>query len=363
MRLVAALGARPNIVRIHPLLPELERAGIRCDVALVREPGSAAGDADRDGVVSFYGVRIAAPAWSIEAEGVAGGRAGSAMLAFERLFAAERPDATLVVGDSAVALAAAVTSARFGIPVVHLDAGLRCGDLSVAEEMHRVVISRVAAMHLTPTVRALENLEDEGIAPERIYFVGSLLAEAVSRMLERLEGEDVLDAADTPQAPYVLVSVHRAENLGDPARVGSLLKGLARAGHQALAVNGADLAEAVERHGMAMPDNVRVIGAVPYPVMVALERDALAVVTDSGSVQVEASTVGTPCLTFAETTEQATTIEIGANELVAASPRALASALRSVARSRRRWAVPQRWDRAVSDRVVRALRRGIMPLT
>lgn len=362
MRLIVALGARPNMVKIGPVLPEFTRAGIDFDVALVSSRAQERAES-RGGVVSFFGLDLVKPRWFLQAEaGGASDQAGGAMIAFERLFGRERPDAAFVVGDTGVALAAAVTAARFGIPVVHLDAGLRCGDLSVPEEMNRVVVSRVAAMHLTPTERALENLEDEGVEPERIHFVGSTMAESVSRSLDEIAGIDAAEEFNLPGKGYVLSSVHRPENLHDAGRLSGILSGLGRCRLPVIAPDSGDLVRAVEREKLTLPENVRAIEAVTYQRMLALQRDAGVVLTDSGGVQIEACTIGTPCVTVVKCSEQEATVEAGANVVVAASGRPLGQALAKAVESPPTWAVPKRWDRAVSDRVVRALKRGIMPL-
>lgn len=362
MRLIVALGARPNMVKIGPVLPEFARAGIEYDVALVSSRAEERAES-RGGVVSFFGLDLVRPRWFLQAEGVHSDQAGGAMLAFEQLLSKERPDATFVVGDTGVALAAAVTSARFGIPVVHLDAGLRCGDLSEPEEMNRVVVSRVAAMHLTPTVQALENLEDEGVEPERIHFVGSTMAESVSRALDEIAQVDAANEFDLPRKGYVLFSVHRRENLHDSGRLSSILSGVRRSGLPVIAPDSADLVRAAERHGATLPENLRAIEPVTYHRMLALQRDAGVVFTDSGSVQIEACTIGTPCVTVRKCSEQSATVEAGANRIVPASARAIGPVLaKSVSSPPPAWAIPQRWDRAVSDRVVRALKRGIIPL-
>lgn len=362
MRLIVALGARPNLLKIGPVLPELARAGIECDVALVRSPSDQEPGGAHE-VVSFFGVELFTPRWVIEVD-TGGPRdpAGAAMQAFEDLFSRERPDAAFVVGDSGVALAAAVSAARVAIPVVNLDAGLRCGDLHMPEEMNRVLISRASAIHLTPSVRALENLEDEGVEPERIHFVGSTMAESVSRSIDEITSISAAEQYSLPKEGYVLSSVHRPENLHDKGRLSAILAGLSRTEVPVIMPDSGDMVRAAARHGLEVPPNVVAIEPVTYLMMLALQRDADVVLTDSSGVQVEACTIGTACVTVMECTEQEATIDAGANRLVPASPRVISATLLKTMCDPGTWTVPQRWDRAVSDRVVRALKRGIMPL-
>lgn len=356
-------GARPNVVKIGPLLPEFERAGIDADVAftgsrVIEHPDDA-------GVsVSFYGVAMAAPRWFLDiGTGTDAVMTGRAMAAFEELFAEERPDAVLVVGDVNPTLAATISAVKAGLPVVHLEAGLRCGNLSIPEEINRTLISRVAAMHLTPTERALENLEDEGVEPERIHFVGNIMAESVSRHLDDIVRLDAAASHGLARREYVLGSFHRPENVADPERLTEIVAGLGQVGMPVLVADTDGFAGAVEDARIEMPANVRIVGAVPYLEMLALERDAATVVTDSAGVQEETCMMFTPCVTVRDFTEQIATVECGANTLVAAEREAIVTAVESALEGRRSWVTPKRWDTAVSDRVVRAIKRGVTPLS
>ncbi len=363
MRVVVALGARPNVVKIGPLIPEIGSAGITVQVAFTGSRDLAR-SAVAGGAVTFFGIELPEPTWFLDVgSGTEATCTGKAMLEFERLFSAERPDAVLVVGDVSATFAAAVSAAKAGIPVVHLDAGLRCGDLTVPEEINRVLISRVAAMHLTPTEEALEVLEDEGIEPERIHFVGSLLAESVLRHLDEVKKDAPEKDFGMRKGEYGLGSFHRPENLADPERLRGILAGMAQSSVPFLVPDANGLRRAILHAGLEIPERLRIIHGVEYCTMLALERDAAVVLTDSGGVQEEACVIGTPCVTVRPVTEYTATVSAGANELVAPSVSAILAALDRGLFSRRKWVVPKRWDKAVSGRVVRALKRGIIPLS
>ncbi len=364
MRIIVVIGARPHVVKVGPLLPELTRAGFTCEVAFTGSRSVPHEEDAGDGDVSFFGIRIAAPRWFLDiGTGTDASEAGRAMVEFESLFARERPDCAIVVGDVSASLAAAISAAKAGVPVVHLDAGLRCGDLSVPEEINRILISRVAAMHLTPTEGALENLEDEGIEPERIHFVGNLLAESVIRHVDAVPALDMTEILGGPVAAYVLGCFHRPENLRDRERLAHIVGGLGALGLPVFIPDTNGLRDALERDGIPVPAGVVVADPVPYEVMLALERDAVAVVTDSSGVQEEACMVCTPCVTIRRCTEQVATVQAGANRLAAADRDGLAAAVQAAIEQPRTWVPPQRWDRAVSHRVVRALKRGVVPLS
>lgn len=360
MRLVVAVGTRPDVIRVAPLLPELESAEIHCDVAYagpraIAHPPSGG---------SFYGVTFPEPTWLMDpGGGTDAATTGKLMLAFENLFAGVAPGAVLVVGDSNTALAAAVSAARAGLSVIHVEAGLRCGDLSAPDEINRVLVSRVAAMHLTPTERALENLEDEGIEPERIHFVGASAPEAALKMLDRIGTVHPCEEYGLTPKHYVVASVRRPDNLRDPMRLAGIVEGIGRSAVPVLMPDASAFLQALAERRLPVPASVHLSEMVPYPSMLACTRDAAAVITDCGALAEEACVVGVPCLTVRHCTKQEATVAVGANRLVAANGESIETALAEVMGRRASWVLPKRWDRAVSDRVVRAIRRGVIPLS
>jgi UDP-N-acetylglucosamine 2-epimerase len=226
-----------------------------------------------------------------------------------------------------------------------------------------VLISRVAAVHLTPTERALENLEDEGIEPERIHFVGSLMAESVLEHLDAIRRFRTCVEMGLTERGYVLGSFHLPENLADKSRLRGILSGLAESPLPVLIPDANGLRAAIEGFGLAAHSPVHLVDPVPYTQMLSLERDAAAIVTDSGGVQVEACMMCVPCVTVRECTEFATTVAIGANRLADASVASIRAAMNEAMNRRPSWTPPKRWDRAVSDRITRILKRGIEPLS
>lgn len=362
MRVIVAVGVRANVVKVAPLFAALSTAGMQVQIALAGGRDSALDCGE--GFVSVFGVTIPEPTWYVD-----GGESGSdaittgvAMRSFETLFSVEHPDAVLVCGDVNATVAAAISAAKAGIPVVHLEAGLRCGDLSTPDEINRVLISRVAAMHLTPTELAMENLEDEGIEPERIHFVGDTLAEQALIELEDGNELGVEDFYDVPDEGFVLAVFHRRDHMRDVVWLSAVMEGLARSPVPVLMPDSEKLLTALDAAGIAIPDTVTTFGAIPHLQMLLLIRAAGAVCTDSGGVQEESCVLCSPCVTVRSCTEHASTVLSGANALVAHDPLQLENALLCALGRRGIWPQPARWDRAVSDRVVRALKRGIIPL-
>lgn len=362
MRLIVVVGARPNFVKIGPLLPGLESAGHNVRVAFTgsREMSRSS---TGNGEVSFYGVTVRSPDWFLDVgAGTDGVQTGRALIALEELFARERPDAVMVVGDVNSTLAGAVAAAKLQIPVIHLEAGLRCGSMKVPEEVNRTLITRVTAMHLAPSEEALGNLAQEGVPAARSYFVGNLMAESVLRHIDEIRKLDAASPFGLEKGAFAIASFHRPENLTDPARVCGIIQGLDSIGMPVLCPDTGALGLALRECSVSHGDSVMVVDAVGYREMLALLRDAVVVLTDSGGVQEEACMVGTPCVTVRACTEHVSTIEVGANRLCDATADSMGAAVKDALSARRGWVAPKRWDKAVSERVVRALRQPPEPL-
>jgi UDP-N-acetylglucosamine 2-epimerase (non-hydrolysing) len=362
VRLILVAGARPNLIKVAPLLPAFERAGISADVAFTGTEalGVTVQDPDR---MSFWGVTLRTPRWFLGIdEGTSAVETGTALVVLEQLLAAECPDAVLAVGDHNATLALAIAAAKQNIPIVHLEAGLRCGDLGVPEEVNRVLVSRVSALHLACDETGMSHLVDEGVDADRIVLVGSILAESVIRNAEAVRDVDAAKEYGLTPKGYVLASFHCPENLDDAQRCQAIFEGLSALDLPVLMVDVRGVSSCFDVGNLAADESVRIVGPVPYRGMLALIRDAAVVVTDSGGVQEEACMLSTPCVTVRHCTERVATIEVGANRLADAMPDAIVSAVAQAIEGPRKWPTPKRWDKAVSQRVVRSLKRGLVPL-
>jgi UDP-N-acetylglucosamine 2-epimerase len=222
-----------------------------------------------------------------------------------------------------------------------------------------VLISRVSALHLAPTENAVVNLLGEGVAEERIQFVGSTMAESVLRNLDAIKNSSpALEYGVIPDG-YVLAAFHGPENLTVPGRMNAIADAMTRLGLPVLVPDARDLCDGIIAAGTFVPPDLYCLDPVPYLDMLALQR---AVITDSGGIQEEACMLGTPCVTVRSHTEHDATIEVEANRLVRADSDAIVDAVGIARAGSRSWVAPKRWDRAVSDRIVRAFKRGVIPL-
>lgn len=359
MKVIVVVGARPNFIKIGPLMPVFAEAGI--DARLVHT-GQHYDAAMSD--TFFHDLGLPHPDWFLGiGSGTHATQTGKAMVALEELILSERPDALFVVGDVNSTLAGALAAAKTSTPVVHLEAGLRSFDMSMPEEVNRLVTDQLSAMLLTPSEDAETNLLREGVESRRIHFVGNVMAESLLKHEEQARRRSACARFGLSAGGFVLATVHRPENTGSRANMRGVVQGLAMSGSPVLLPAHPRSAESLR----ALVDEVadgdfQVVQPVGYLDMLSLIADASAVVTDSGGIQEEACLLHTPCVTVRRNTERNVTITLGANRLVGADAHAISEALHVAVTGSRDWPTPARWDEHVSARVVEALAGGIMPL-
>jgi UDP-N-acetylglucosamine 2-epimerase len=248
----------------------------------------------------------------------------------EPALAEARPDVVVVFGDTNSTLAGALAAAKLGLPLAHVEAGLRSFDRSMPEEVNRVVADHLATWLFCPTSQAVDQLAREGIVAG-VHAVGDLMYDALLAFLPRVEAEAAAVYTRNGVAPggYFLATVHRAANTDDPARLDAIVGALAGLPAPVLLPLHPRTRAALDAAGIALSGALRPLDPVGYLEMVALEKGARAVLTDSGGVQREAYFLAVPCVTLREESEWPETLQDGWNVLAGADPAAiLAAALR-----------------------------------
>jgi UDP-GlcNAc3NAcA epimerase len=261
----------------------------------------------------------------------------------------EEPDWVLVYGDTNSTLAGAEAAVAAGLPVAHVEAGLRSGDLSMPEERNRITVDRLADLLLAPDERSAATLRSERVSG-RIEVVGDVMADACFRLAPvARERSRILELLDVSRGSYVVATIHREANV-QPERLARIVDGLGRIADQIVFP-----AHPRTRSRLSeVPSNVRVVDPLGYLDMAALCSQARVIVTDSGGLQKEAYWYGVPCVTARPSTEWVDTVEVGANVLVDADPEALAAAVAVARMPEER--PPLYGDGHASERVAAALR-------
>jgi len=314
MKVFTVVGNRPQFIKAAPLSPALRAAGIE---EVVLHTGQHWYHTLSQ--VFFDQLGVPEPRYRLDLH-----TADTA--AMEPLIAqhirAESPDLVLVYGDTNSTLAGTLAAAAASIPVGHVEAGLRSGDLAMPEETNRIEVDRVSWLLFCPDDRSQTTLETEGVLG-RIYVVGDVMADAT-----RLFAPVARARFPIPYAPrsYTIVTIHRQANVVQP-RLGRIAEGLSRIeGLVVFPVHPRTRARFQEER-IELPDNVRVIEPLSYLELASLASQARVIVTDSGGLQKEAYWYGVPCVTVRPSTEWVDTVTLGANVLVDDDPDALAAAV------------------------------------
>jgi len=348
---ICVVGARPNFMKMKPVLDALEARGFE---TLLVHTGQHYDAAMSGRFLEELGIRP--PDYDL---GVGSGshadQTARVMTAFEPVVENVRPDVTVVVGDVNSTLACALAAAKCGVSVAHVEAGLRSRDWSMPEEINRVVVDRLSDHLFAPSEDGAVNLRAEGAAADRVHVVGNVMIDTLVANLERARARPLLHDLDLTVGGYGVVTLHRPAIVDDPAVLQPVLGALGRLAKDCLLVFPAHPRTLRSLQYLTVPAGVRVIEPLGYLDFLALEASARLVLTDSGGIQEETSVLGVACLTLRDNTERPITIELGTNRLVGRNPdRIVAEGRRALGETAVVRPIPL-WDGRAAQRVVDVL--------
>lgn len=356
MKIAAIVGARPNFVKIAPIVaalraapgfqPTLVHTGQHYDAAM---SDSFFRDLDIPAPDVNLGVGSKAAALQI-AEIM-----GQLTLQFTR----DRPHLVLVVGDVNSTLAGALAAAKMDIPIAHVEAGLRSFDRTMPEEINRLVTDALADHCFTTEPSANDNLEHEGVAPERVHYVGNVMIDTLFRFREQAAVSPILEHLGLATGRYAILTMHRPGNVDDPAVLAQALR--------AIAPIAAEVPVVFPVHPRTRPrltpvldtaavPGLRLVEPLAYLDFIRLMADARVVLTDSGGIQEETTALRVPCLTLRPCTERPVTVTHGTNRVVGLDAARVAAAWTEIQGGR--WSagqLPELWDGKAAMRIVDTL--------
>lgn len=320
-RLVLVAGARPNFMKVAPIIRTLRR-----DCAWLRVELVHTGQHYDEGMSAVFFEQLGIPEPDVYLKvGSAshGVQTGRVMAEFEAylLTTTPKPIGVVVVGDVNSTMAAALAATKLGIPVAHVEAGLRSFDRSMPEEINRVVTDSIADLLLVSEPSGQENLKREGVAPERVRFVGNVMIDTLVHELPAARALEMPARLGVKAKQFALVTLHRPSNVDDPAALGRLVDFLADVSRDVYVIfpvhprTRARLSE-FGLDSRLDAQRVRRLEPLAYREMLALMDAAQFVLTDSGGIQEETTFLGVPCLTVRECTERPITVTHGTNTLV-----------------------------------------------
>jgi UDP-N-acetylglucosamine 2-epimerase (non-hydrolysing) len=361
MRIVNVVGARPNFMKMAPLLREMRR---HPDLAptLVHT-----GQHYDDAMAGQFFRDLQLPAPDIALEVGSGSHAyqtAEVMKRLEGVLKDIQPHLVVVVGDVNSTLAAAVTAVKMEIAVAHVEAGLRSFDRAMPEEINRLLTDAISDYLFVTEESGCENLLREGVDRGKIHLVGNVMIDSLEQSRPVWERSDVIARLGLSRGNYGVVTLHRPSNVDDPATLRGLVKALGEIGRRIPLVfpvhpRTRSRLEAMEAEAESVASDARYVPPLGYLDFLALVSGSRLVLTDSGGLQEETTALGVPCLTLREQTERPITVTHGTNRIVGTSPdRIVAEATRVLSEAQPMVSRPPLWDGHAAERIVATIREA-----
>ena len=358
-KIINVAGARPNFVKIAPLMAAFEREAA-IEPMLVH---TGQHYDERMSGLFFSQIGIPAPQVNLEVGSASHAvQTAEIMKAFEPVVLEQQPDAVLVVGDVNSTIACGLVAAKLGVPLVHVEAGLRSFDRAMPEEINRILTDTISDFLFCSEQSGIDNLLAEGVPRDKIFLVGNVMIDTLLSCRAKADASGILNELSLTGGEYAVLTMHRPSNVDDPVVLGRLL--------DALAVIQADLPIVFPAHprtrnrlaatglgeridGMA---NFRMVDPLGYLDFLKLTSSARIVLTDSGGIQEETTILKVPCLTLRENTERPVTVEVGGNAIVGTDPDKILAAYRSAMTGPAGQSdAPPLWDGRAAERIAAIL--------
>ncbi len=363
MRLIHLIvGARPNFMKMAPLYRELSLYSDRYEPQIIHT-----GQHYDEQMSKFFFNDLAMPepsAYLNVGSGTQGKQTARIIERYEDLIlAGDKPDLVIVAGDVNSTIACALVAKKLYIPVAHLEAGLRSYDDRMPEEINRVLTDRISDILLTPSLDANNNLEKEGIDPEKIYFVGNIMIDSLIAHKDKAVNSNIFHQLNmSPNEKYALVTLHRQSNVDEYEGLKMLLTSLEIIGRKIKIIFPMHPRTRKNIYDLGLSSflntNSDIIFTDPlgYLDFLKLEMNAKFILTDSGGIQEESTYFGVPCLTLRENTERPITITEGTNHLVDLNVESIVNSAREIIEGNvKKGKIPEYWDGKTAGRIVKVL--------
>jgi UDP-N-acetylglucosamine 2-epimerase (non-hydrolysing) len=359
-RILYVCGARPNFMKIAPLMRAADAADL---TSLLVHTGQHYDD--RMSKLFFDDLEIPRPRWNLEVgSGSHAWQTAEIMRRFEPLLAEQKPEIVVVVGDVNSTIACALVAAKLDVSVAHVEAGLRSFDRSMPEEINRLLTDAISDLLLVSEPSGLENLYNEGIKPQKVFFVGNVMIDTLMANRDKAQQSTILNDLHLSPGEYSVLTLHRPSNVDDAKTLSRLLDAFGKLQrdlpiifpiHPRTRKNLAALG--LEARLKAMPD-LRLVEPMGYLDFLCLMSESACVLTDSGGMQEETTILGIPCLTLRENTERPITLTHGTNQIVGSDPTRILTAYRRIRGERIPAArQPEFWDGRAAERIIDIFQR------
>lgn len=356
MKITLIAGARPNFMKIAPIIHAIQAA--KNSGLSYRLVHTGQHFDEKMSHTFFKQLNIPEPDVNLNCGGgTQAEQTGAIMVAFEQELLAHPADLVLVVGDVTSTMACSIVAKKLQTKVAHVEAGIRSFDMSMPEEINRMVTDSITDYFFTTTPLASENLKKAGIVEDRIFFVGNVMIDTLEANKSKFEKPEFWNHLQLKDKEYFVLTLHRPANVDDVDNLRGLISEITSN------VNGLPIlfpihprtAKVLSDTGISVP-HLHVVEPLGYHQFNYLVEHAKAVITDSGGITEETTVLGIPCMTLRDNTERPETVAIGTNELLGTNPKAIKPALEKLfADAWKKGAVPDLWDGKAAERIVHHL--------
>jgi len=358
VKILLVAGARPNFMKIAPLMWEIRKRG-NIQSFLVHT-----GQHYDQQMSQIFFEELGIPQPDVDL-GVGSGshaaQTAEVIRKFEPVVLEYKPDVVVVVGDVNSTLACAITAVKLGIAVAHVEAGLRSFDRTMPEEINRILTDSISRWLFVSEHSGVENLRREGVGDERIFFVGNVMIDTLLACRKRAEKSNVLQTLELEDGNYAVVTLHRPSNVDDAGALGKLLEALEDVGREMPVVFPVHprSRKALNGRAVSVSPDLRLIDPLGYLDFVKLMSHSRVVFTDSGGIQEETTVMGIPCLTLRANTERPATVSQGTNLLVGTDRDSIVRVFHETVSRPKAGRIPERWDGLAAHRVIDVLESTI----
>ena len=355
MKVMTVLGTRPEIIRLSLIMSKLDRY---CEHVLVHTGQNFENTLN---TIFFTELKLREPDYYLGVRGDSfAEQIGKIIIETEKVILKEKPERILILGDTNSGLVSIIAK-RMGLPVFHMEAGNRCFDDRVPEEVNRKIIDHSSTIFFPYTHRSKENLLNEGIANEKIYVIGNPIGEVIEHYTNEIKNSQILSRLNVQSQQYFLVTMHRAENVDDEERLKNLLTSLDEINKKyslpvICSLHPRTKSKMKQFSLTIHNENVHLLEPFGFFDFAALEKNARCVITDSGTVQEECCIFKVPNITVRDVTERPETLESGSNMLTSVFPDLILKSLDVVLNEKSEWEPPAEYlSRNVSSKVVKII--------
>jgi UDP-N-acetylglucosamine 2-epimerase (non-hydrolysing) len=349
------VGARPNFMKVAPIIHALQIRQKKEELFSFRLIHTGQHYDPKLSKFFFDQLKIPNPEFNFEVQsGSHAEQTASIMIRYEKLLMDSPSELCLVVGDVTSTMACAITAQKLGVPVAHVEAGIRSGDWSMPEEINRMVTDSITNYFFTTSEYANENLKKMGVGSDRVFFVGNTMIDTLLSNIHRLRKPSFWDDYSLTEKEYVVLTMHRPSNVDLGSGLEQKLNAIA------VATRGFPIVFPVHPRTAKvlkdmddLPETIHLVDPQSYLEFNYLVKNSKAVITDSGGITEETTVLGVPCITLRDSTERPETVSVGTNELIGTDPGAIEPAFDKLFDGKwKKGSIPAKWDGKAGERIV-----------